>query len=191
MPLTLNKKIPVKGDWILPVIEDLKQLEITTDFDLLKNMSKSSFKTTVKQKSKLLALKYLNNLKAPHSKMDSLSYETLDIQPYLNSSLIFPELAKQLFSWRTRMVQFKNNSRNGNDDISCALGCNEDDRQEMIFKCPVILSYLPDIQNTEVNYSDIFSKNVIKMNNAGQLLQKALKVRVNCIDQQKLQTNLD
>ena len=96
-------------------------------------------------------------------------------------------MAKQIFKWKTRIVNFKTNFRNGNGDLSCALGCEVEDSQEMIFKFPVILSNLPDIQVTEVHYSDLFSKNLIKIKQVSQLLQKALKVRENLIDQLKLQ----
>ena len=129
---------PVKGDWYLQVMEDLKNLEIASDFNeienIMKTTSKISFKNLVKNKSKIATLKYLNNIKSGHSKMDNLNYREINLQSYLNSSEIHPQLAKTIFKWRTRMVNFKNNFRNGNDDISCALGCRHVDSQESLLK---------------------------------------------------------
>ena len=43
-----QKKNPVKGDWFLQVIEDLKTLRMTTDLSKIKMFSKYSFKQLVK-----------------------------------------------------------------------------------------------------------------------------------------------
>ena len=133
-----HKNNPVKGDWYLQVITDLKTLDISTDFNEIVKMSKLSFKNLVKSKSKIASLKYLYNIKSDHSKMDNLNYRDISIQSYLNSSTIYPELAKNIFKWRTRMVNFKTNFRNGNDNLSCALGCRHEDSQEYVLKCEVI-----------------------------------------------------
>ena len=117
--------------------------------------------------------------------MDKLIYEKKKIQPYLTSSGIHSHLAMQIFKWRTRMINFKCNFRNGNDNISCVLGCKDIDSQELVLECPKIISHLPDIESTTIKYSDIFSNNVIKIKSAGDLLQKAFKVREQLIDKQK------
>ena len=116
-------KNPTKGDWILQVLDDLKELEISSNLDDIKLMSKDAFKSLVKNKSKVSALKYLNKLKSGHSKMENLMYDKIEIQTYLTSSNIHTNLAKQLFRWRTRMTNFKCNFKNGNLDLSCELGC--------------------------------------------------------------------
>ena len=56
-----QSKNPTKGDWILQVIEDLNSLGISTDFDKIRKYKKNTFKNLVKEKTKSLALKYLNN----------------------------------------------------------------------------------------------------------------------------------
>ena len=78
---------------------------------------------------------YLNKFKVKHSKMDNLTYKKLAIQPYLTSAKIYPQLAKDIFKWRTRMAKFKVNFRNGSDNIKCPLGCQHDDSQQNILKC--------------------------------------------------------
>ena len=81
------------------------------------------------------------------------------------------------------MVNFKGNFKNGNDDISCPLGCKEDDIQAMFLHCSVIQTSLPNINISGVKYSDIFSRNIRKMKEAGELLQKAFQVRTKIIEQ--------
>ena len=81
---------PSKADWCLTVEEDLKELEIELNMSEIKNMSRNSFKSLVKKKSNAAAIKYLNNLKSSHSKLDNLTYTTLEIQPYLKNKIIFP-----------------------------------------------------------------------------------------------------
>ena len=116
--------------------------------------------------------------------MDNLNFDKIDIQSYLNNSKINPQLAQKLFKWRTRMTNFKCNFRNGNDDLSCSMGCNEDDSQENLLNCQIIKSQLPELSTTNSQYSDIFSNDIMKMKSAGALLDKALKVREAIIDTQ-------
>ena len=137
----------------------------------------------VKENIKKLALQYLNNIKIEHSKMDSLKYSELNIQPYLISTKIYPQLAKNIFKWRTRMVNFKCNFRNGSADILCPLGCQEEDLQENILKCPVISNNITNIASSGIIYDDIFSKQVKKIKVTIELLLKAFQVRENLIEE--------
>ena len=75
------------------------------------------------------------------------------------------------------MTNFKNNFKNGNDDISCVLGCPHDDSQENLLKCEVVKSSLTEVQTTKVKYLDIFSRNILKIKSSSLLLDKAFKVR--------------
>ena len=174
-------KNPAKGDWIIQVLKDLTDLEITNNLNDIKIMKKNSFKLKVKEKIKVLALNYLCNIKKEHSKMDNIKYDKIVLQPYLNSSKVNPDLAKHIFKWRTRMADFKNNFKNGNPENACPFGCNQDDSQEMFLKCPVIISNVSELKTSKVVYSDIFSRNVSKIKSAGELLRKAFKVRTNLI----------
>ena len=99
-------KFPVKGDWCNTVKDDLKDLDIDLTFDQIKEMKKIPFKKLVRKKANEAALKYLNNLKNTHSKLDNLTFNKLQIQPYLNTRTIYPPMAQQIFKWRTRMAMF-------------------------------------------------------------------------------------
>ena len=148
-----------------------------TEFEKIKSLKKSSFKNLVKDKVKILAFHYLTNKKTEHSKMDHLHYDTLEIQKYLRSTKIYPNLAKQIFKWRTRMVNFKMNFQNGSTNLLCPLGCLGNDRQDLILKCSVLALHLPELKSTKIQYKDIFSKNISKMRDAIELLSKAFKKR--------------
>ena len=83
------------------------------------------------------------------------------------------------------MSNFKCNFRNGNDDLSCPLGCKEEDSQEIIFQCPVIISEFPEINSTGVKYAEIFLNNVSTIKSAGELLQKVSKIREQLMEKLK------
>ena len=177
---------PVKGDWILKVKEDLVKLNLPTDFNEIKGMTKNAFKKLVKEKVNVLALKYLNNIKDKHSKMTNLNYEKIEIQSYMSSKNIFPQLSKQIFKWRTRMMNFKMNFQNGSAELLCPLGCPEYDSQDLILHCSVLKSHLPELQSTKIQYKDIFSKNIDKIKKAAVLLDKVFKKREKLIEIEKL-----
>ena len=83
-------------------------------------------------------------------------------------------MAQKIYKWRTRMQNFKINFRNGNDSVSCSLGCIHDDSQENILKC-IVVSQMLDVSS--INYLNIFSTDLIKMKETVQVLEKALQVR--------------
>ena len=173
---------PIKGDWILHVLDDLKILSITTHLNDIKEIKKYSFKNIVKDKVELVAMTYINKYKLKHSKMENLTYKTLYIQPYLTSTKIYPQLAKEAFKWRTRMAQFKLNFRNGSVDIQCPLGCQHEDSQQNILKCDAIKSQAPELSNIRFNYNDIFSHNPLKVKDNMDTLIKAYKIRDDQLD---------
>ena len=140
--------------------EDLEMLKLPRDFEKLKALKKNPFKDLVKSKINILTLNYLINIKDGHSKMTNLKYSNLEIQSYLISENIYPHLAKQIFKWRTRMVNFKMNFKNGSTDLLCPFGCQEEDRQDLILKCPVMISHLPELTSTKIDYNNLFSTNL-------------------------------
>ena len=110
--------------------------------------------------------------------MDNLNYKDINIQSYLNSSTIYPELA----------VNFKTNFRNGNNNLSCTLGCKHEDSQENVLKCEVVQSVVTEITTANVQYLDIFSKHVSKIKSTELLLDKAFKARQSILDKSATST---
>ena len=115
--------------------------------------------------------------------MKNLQYKSLEIEQYLSSTSIYPQVAKEAFKWRTRMINFKMNFPNGTDNIKCPLGCMHNDSQEMMLSCSEIMLYFPEFKSSSMNYSDVFSNNPIKIKNITNILEKIFKKRENLIQQ--------
>ena len=73
---------PIKGDWILTVKDDLKDLKIDLNFDSIKKLSKTKFKMIVKDKTNITALQHLIKLQGEHSKSQNIKYQSLQLQDY-------------------------------------------------------------------------------------------------------------
>ena len=111
--------------------------------------------------------------------MDNLNYTKIELQSYLNDYSVNPQLGQIIFRWRTRMANFKKNFSNGNNDISCALGCDTFDSQEHILNCIAIKTNVPD---AKTHYDQLFSKNVSKIKEIISVLTKAFKVRESLLE---------
>ena len=106
--------------------------------------------------------------------LDNISYEKLEIQPYLVHNSVYSHIGEQIFKWRTRMQNFKSNFSHGQPDLSCPLGCSHVDSQENILKCQVVQKKM---DGSSANYFNIFSKNVELILATIAVLQKAVDIR--------------
>ena len=176
---------PAKCDWYLQVIQDLKDFDISTDLNKLSSFSKDSFKKIVKSKQEIAALKYLNNIKSKHSKMTNLNYDNIELQPYLNNELVYPQCAQNIFKWRTRMQNVTKNFSNGNEDLSCKFGCTNFDSQEHLLNCIYIKSKLSDSSVSTSQYYDLFSRDVSKVKEIVKILCQALQVREKLLEKKQ------
>merc|ERR1711973_122433 len=104
--------MPGENDWTETVKQDLVDFEIGLSLQEVKELSHDQFKRMVKDKSRSNAFKQLMGAKSHHSKMSSLDYSELRIQQYLVNKSFHTGDAKLLFSFRTRMVEVKNNYKN-------------------------------------------------------------------------------
>ena len=75
------------------------------------------------------------------------------------------------------MQNFRTNFRNGNDDISCQLGCGKVDSQEHLLNCEIIKAMSPELVVSTYLYNDLFSTDVSKIKKIVTLLNQAMKVR--------------
>ena len=87
--------------------------------------------------------------------MTNLTYTCLEMQGYLKESEVTPRQAKTMFKFRTRMANFSENFKGGNDTKPCPLCETGLDTQAHSFQCRVIK------QNIKVNGNlmDIFAEN--------------------------------
>ena len=147
---------PTRGDWVLQVREDLKDLDIPCSFDFIRSKSKQAFKNLVKMKVKTYALKILKTKQLKHSKMSNVNYTSLKMQNYLSRSDLTQEEKKTIFKYRVRMERYGENYRGGAPSIKCPLCHTHLDNQEMSFQCPIIRQEV-DIKG---NYSDIYNETI-------------------------------
>ena len=127
--------------------------------------------------------------KVSKSKMSKLNYFELEIQPYLTNQDINNEEAKQIFKWRTHMIEVKENFKHAFDENDlfcplCSVNGNNDDRdsQEHIHTCSKITEEMmmeeEDIPNIE--YGSLFADKYDDQTSLKQTinyLERRLKIR--------------
>ena len=121
---------PTKYDWTETVKQDLVKLDINLTLCEIQKMKKETFADLVKRKVKTLALQDLLLMKASHSKMSNVNYKELKLQDIYKSENINSFRAKNLYRWRTRMWEFRNNYRGKYSDLKCPLCKNHIDKDE-------------------------------------------------------------
>ena len=167
---------PTRGDWCEQVKEDLADLDIPISFEFIKSKSKDSFKNLVKNKVKEYALTVLTKKQESHSKMEPLHYTELKMQKYLKYEGVSVNQKRGLFKWRTRMEQFGENFRAGQDPIPCPLCRNHLDNQALSIQCAVIRKEM----NPSKNIDDIFKDDICM--ETIETVTKITKCRKNLIE---------
>ena len=61
-----------KGDWVKIVQEDRIKYGVTESDEQIASMPQEKFKTLIKKKVKIHAIKYLHEMAQPHSKSENL-----------------------------------------------------------------------------------------------------------------------
>ena len=145
---------PGKDDWTEIVRADLLDLGLTLKLDYLRGISKNSFKRSVKVKSRQFALDYLLKVKEKHTKMKDLNYSELKMQNYLKDPKISVEEAQNIFRFRTRSANFKENMKAKYAEILCPLCENQPDSQSHSFECSIVKEKI----KISGNYEDIFNE---------------------------------
>ena len=174
--LKAQQNNPVKNDWILQVIKDKEELQIDiSDKELLK-MSKNVYKKYIRKKIKNATLRYLNMLKGKHNKMKNVNSKNLKCSEYLTNSKFTKLEAQMLFKFRTRMFNVKENFENLYQDMRCDLCHIENCSQSHLFQCPIIKSFVPEIDEKKIKYEYIFG-NINEMKKVAQILEKISQIR--------------
>ena len=111
--------------------------------------------------------------------MDGLSYDKLEMKPYLKSQKLFVKEATNIFKFRTRMSDVKMNFSSQYVNLNCSLGCDEFESQEHLINCDKIES---NLDNNDVDYEDLFSNNILKLKNIAKKLSSALEAKNKIIE---------
>ena len=149
-------KYPIKDDWTLQVKQDLDDFGLPGTLEFLKSKSANAFKRIVKIKTKEYALKYLLELKSKHTKLDNLVYSELRLQNYLKSDDIPVYEAKNLYKYRVKVAEFKENFGQKFDNKLCPLCGIHMDTQTHAVQCVKVKEIVP----VEGNYNDIFKEKI-------------------------------
>ena len=168
----MQKKFPVKDDWVLEVSKNLEECGIDFDEDTIGAMSKNAFKRLVNEKIYLLAYTYLSEEKLKKTKLANLT--TWQMQDYLVSDKLSLSEKRLLYMLRVRMIEVKNNfSSKYGDKLECSLCLNHIEDQENLLKCSEIVS---EVNTSEITYRDIYGT-LEKQAEAIKIWKQVLKVR--------------
>ena len=141
---------PLKNDWCKVVNEDLQALGLEhLSYENISNMGQESLRNLLKKKINEAALVKLLADKDEKSKLKSLKYDNLAIQPYLTaeSNLTIRE-KRLLFRWRSHMINVKSNL--GIKEAKCPLCKEANDTQYHLLTCPSLSISQPwNIQSVE------------------------------------------
>ena len=172
----IQKKFPVRGDWIKQIESDLLQLKIEQSESEIKCMKKEEFKKLVKEKLETMASNFLEDLKENHSKTEKLFEYKL--QNYLTSQNLSTEQKKLLFSLRTRSIHVKTNYRNKYKfNMFCSL-CDDKTEEESELHLLRCLSTVAEVgQIGDSKYEDIFSPDGTRQDKITEIFRKIFRIR--------------
>ena len=126
---------PVRGDWTETVKTDLEDFSISINLEDIKKQSKEVFKKKVKAKAQEYSLNILLEKKETHSKMSNLQYFELKLQTYFHQEGLSIKQIQDVFRFRTRMIQVRENYKGQRGPYLCPL-CNDyPDNQIHLFQC--------------------------------------------------------
>ena len=170
--LKTTEENPSKNDFVQTCLKYLKTLDIDLTFEQISKMSKQSFKTVLKQKTKISALKYLNKEKATQSKILNIDHQKLVMQEYLLDSDRNLKVPKLIFKARSKTLDIKTQKRWKYEDLLCS-GCmvNEESGDEILF-CKMFG------ENSDIiSYSWFYSESAQKQVDAAKLMMVKLERR--------------
>ena len=146
-------------------------------------MSKYLFKKLLKKKINDAAMKYLNELKEKHTKMENIQSKELICSEYLKDTRLSKTETKLLFKFRTRMYSVKANfsKKYENSNLLCELCVSAKCTQEHLFKCPVLSGFIPELKTSAVKYDYIFG-NIKEMKKIVIVLKKICDIRQNLLE---------
>ena len=169
---------PCRGDWTSKVQEDLTELNINLTLEEIRRMKKALFIKLVKEKVAEYTFKVLLEQKAGHSKMGNLEYDDFEAQPYLKDEDITTEMAHNIFKFRTKMLNIKENFKGTEETTECPLCKKHLDSQSEIEKCEELSRYIKNVDECKKLYKD--SSNV-----------DAAKILANVIEHRESYLNTD
>ena len=154
-----QKENACKGDWINLIKKDFGFLGENIQDEVITHTPKDIYRKWVKTKVKNAAFKeYLKLKEESRKKLNSLQYEELEIQPYLESSQFSLEEKQLLYSLRSKCYLAKMNLKKINKgNLQCRFLCESEETQCHIFEnCRPIRARIRNSFPENVNLNNIF-----------------------------------
>ena len=120
--------------------------------------------------------------KERHSKLNNIEYKEFKMQNYFVDNRVESWVAKNIFKFRTRMTEVKENFKNNYKNESVCPLCkdpSQKDDQSHLLKCPK----LKENGHIKRNYFDIFSEDILKIYETIIILIKAMETRQKLLDE--------
>ena len=150
-------------DWVTTVLSDLKEVNLDLTFEDIRKMKKETFMNTIKRKIEYKSLKYLEEIKQKHSKVEKLKHNVLQMQPYLmpNDGKIKKEECQIIFQLRSKVTDLKMNQKNRYESYECG-GCGkEDESRDPVLNCQVLLEMNGELKMSEIPvYEKVIEGNI-------------------------------
>ena len=177
-------KYPQKGDWVLQVSQDMKEVNLNLTLSEISEMSIDSYRSLVNKAIKRSAFNWLLSEKnkprgSSVPKGIQLKYHELKMQNYLLPNQMVIKQCKLLFSLRAQMTSVRCNFKNSYDDLTCPVCENPtyQDTQSHILQCKILIENENILAGNQILYSDLFSQDVSKLSVVTFLLEKLLEKR--------------
>ena len=169
---------PLKGDWVLQVLQDLTDFEIKMTFEEIQSTSKYSFKCLVKKAMQTKAFEWLEIEKDKLSKVKNVNFSKLQIQDYLLPNSLEMKQQKLLFQLRTSMVELKSNFKRKHNDNLCPICHKDGDDQPHLLQCSELINGMNLLSEKEIIlHEDIFSEIVEKQARVTRLFESLFNLR--------------
>ena len=116
--------------------------------------------------------------------MNNLEYKELKIQNYFIDDRVESWIAKDIFKFRTRMVNVNENFKNNfqYEDL-CPICKKSQDNQNHLLECQKLRDINPSL-NVNRNYLDIFKDDSLKVYESARILIKAFETRKKILDKE-------
>lgn len=189
---------PTSGDFVELVKSDLEDINIEYIEKAIIQQSKTQLKLIIKEKLKASVLKKLKDKQSSHSKIRDITYNKLQIQPYMASNKFTNEMVQLIFNFRSSMIKnvkanFSSINRN---NMWCKLKCQDEkeiDSQQHLLGCKVLLKELKDQEReslSNVVYDFLFGS-LEQQRQVALVLGKLLEIRDKLLENERLPVGLN
>ena len=173
-----QRKNSTSKDWVTTVLSDIRELDLKLTFEDIEKMKKGEFLNEVKRKIECKTLKDLEQMKEKHSKVKENKHPVLKLQKYLmpNETKMNKEDCQLIFKLRSKVTAVKVNLKNSYLSYECEACKNEEETQEHVLKCKVILQMQEEDERNIPPYEKILDGSVKEKLMIAKQFSKNIKI---------------